>query len=132
MRQSNFERRYDPYMCKYVVEEIYNGTTYGEGMSDVLKSVGKRIFGRTGKKLAKKAASKAATATGEYAGRKGGEKIVELLSRNGTTVPPVIMEPTVPPVTVSASEPKKLTPDEINERVNMILSGGKLRRSKFI
>ena len=127
MRYSEFKQRYDPDLGKYVMKHIYDETIYGEGLSDFFKSVGKRIFQRTGKKLAKSAAKKAATATTEYANKKAGDKIVELLSNNRTTVPPVMIEPTV-----SALKPKKLTADEINDRVNMILSGGKLRRSKFI
>lgn len=129
MRHSEFKRWYDPDLDKYVMKNVYDKTIYGEGLSDVFKSVGKRIFGKTGKKLAKSAAKKAATTASEYAGRKGGEKIIELLGKNRTTVPPVIMEPTV---LASASEPKNLTPDEINDRVNQILSGGMLRRRKFI
>lgn len=138
MRQSEFKLRYDPNLDQYVMKHVHDETIYGGGLSDVVKSIGKRILGRTGKELIKSAAKKAATnaakATGEYAGKKAGDKIVELLSKNKITVtsvttssPSVLMEPTV-----SASEPKKLTPDEINERVNQILSGGTLRRRKFI
>lgn len=122
MRYSELKQRYDPHLGKYAMKHIYDETTYGEGLSDILKSFGKKIFERTGKKLTKKAAK----TTNEYVGKKAGDKIVELLSKNRTTVPPVMIEPTV-----SASEPKTLTTDEINDRVNMILSGGKLRRRKF-
>lgn len=123
MRYNELKQRYDPHLGKYAMKHIYDETTYGEGRSDILKSFGKKIFERTGKKLTKKAAK----ATNEYVEKKAGDKIVELLSKNRTTVPPVMIEPTV-----SASEPKKLTADEVNDRVNMMLSGGKLRRRKFI
>ena len=55
MRQCEFKKRCDPDMDMYVTKHIY-----GEGIGDMLKSVGRKIFGRTGKKLAKKAASSAA------------------------------------------------------------------------
>ena len=47
--------------------------------------MGRKIFGKTAKKVAESATKKAATATGEYAGKKAGDKIVELLSKNKTT-----------------------------------------------
>ena len=106
---------------------------YGEGISDVFKSIGRKIFGKTVNKVAKTAAKKAATATGEYAGNKAGDKIVELLSKNKTTTPSF-------PVESNMSTPKELIDQEVNEltdqevydRVNRILSGGKLRRRNFI
>ena len=122
MRQCEFKKRYDPNLDMYVTKHIY-----GEGISDVLKAVGRKIFGRTAKKVAESATKKAATATGEYAGKKAGDKIVELLRKNKTTNSSVLMEPNT-----SLSEPKELTAQEVNERVNQILSGGKLRRRNFI
>ena len=126
MRQCEFKKCYDSDIDMYVTKHIY-----GEGISDVFKAVGRKIFGRTAKKLAKSAAKKAATTTGEYAGKKAGDKIVELLSKKNTKTPSVQMEPntSIPP---SLSKPKELTPQEVNDRVNQILSGGKLRRRNFI
>ena len=115
MRQCEFKKCYDPNLDMYVTKHIY-----GEGISDVVKAVGSKIFRRTAKKVAESATKKAATATGEYAGKKGGDKIVELLRKNKTTNSSVLMEP------------KELTAQEVNERVNQILSGGKLRRRNFI
>ena len=112
MRQSEFKRRYDPDLGRYVKKHIYTGEIYGEGMSDIFKSVGSKIL----RKVTKSATKKAATRTGDYAGKKGGDRIVKLL-----------MKPDISP-----SEPKELTTDEINQRVNQILSGGKLRRRKII
>ena len=130
MRQCEFKKRYDPDLDMYVTKHID-----GEGISDVLKAVGSKIFGKTAKSIAKtaakSAATKAATATGEYAGKKAGDKIVELLSKKKTTTPSVQIEPniSIPP---SLSQPKELTTEEVNERVNQILLGGKLRRRNFI
>ena len=124
MRQCELKKRYDPDLDAYVTKHIY-----GEGISDVLESIGRKIFGKTVNKVAKTAAKKAATTTGEYAGNKAGDKIVELLSKNKTTTPSFPMEPNISP---SPSESNVLTDQEINDRVNRILSGGKLRRRNFI
>ena len=104
---------------------------YGEGISDVLKAVGSKIFGRTVKKAAESAAKKTAIETSEYAGKKAGDKIVELLSNNKTTTPSVLIEPSLSEQ-LSLSEPKVLTAQEVNDRVDRLLSGGKLRRRNFI
>ena len=70
----------DPELGRYTRQHIY-----GEGMMDVFKSVGKKIFGKTMKKAAKKSAQKvvtaAATKTGEHVGKKAGDKIVQMLSK---------------------------------------------------
>ena len=113
-------------MGKYVKKRVY-----GEGISDIFKSVGSKIFGETAKKAAESAAKKAAIETSEYAGKKAGDKIVELLSNNKTTTPSVLIEPSLSEQ-LSLSEPKELTAQEVNERVNRLLSGGKLRRRNFI
>lgn len=117
---------YDPNLDAYVTKHIY-----GEGISDIFKSIGRKIFGKTTKKVVKSAAKKAATATSEYAGKKANDKIVELLNKNKTTTPSVLMEPSLLEQP-SLSEPKELTDQEVYERVNRILSGGKLRRRNFI
>ena len=85
-------------------------------MTDVFKVVGNKLL----RKIAKSTAKKGATTTGNYAGNKGGYKIFELLNNKKTKTP---SEP-------SLSQPKELTTEEINDRVNQILSGGKLRRRK--
>ena len=130
MRHCEFKKRYDPKLGKYVKKRIY-----GEGISDIFKAVGSKIFGRTAKKAAesaaKSAAKKAATTTSEYVSKKAGDKIVELLSNNKTTTPSVLMEPSLSQE-LSLSEPKVLTAQEVNDRVNQLLSGGKLRRRNFI
>ena len=81
MRQSEFKKRYDVKTGRYVKKHIY-----GEGVvTDVFKTIGRKLFGKTMKEAAKtatkKAVQKAATKTGEYAGEKAGDKIIQLLSK---------------------------------------------------
>ena len=121
MRQSEFKRRYDVKTGRYVKKHIY-----GEGVTDVFKTIGRKLFGKTMKEAAKtatkKAVQKAATKTGEYAGEKAGDKIIQLLSKkNKNTKTPVATSPIENPQ-------KDLTDYEINERVNQLLSGGRMRR----
>ena len=117
MRQSEFKRRYDVKTGRYVKKHIY-----GEGVTDVFKTIGRKLFGKTMKEAvktaARKAVQKAATKTGEYAGEKAGDKIIQLLSKKNKT--PVVASPIENPQ-------KELTDYEINERVNQLLSGGRMR-----
>ena len=66
-------------------KNVHTGEIHGEGLTDILKSVGSKLFGQTSKEIAKKAAvtaaTKAATKTGEHLGNKAGDKIVQLLSK---------------------------------------------------
>ena len=52
MRQSEFQKKYDPELGRYTRQHIY-----GEGVMDVFKSFGSKIFGKTMKKAAKTAAT---------------------------------------------------------------------------
>ena len=125
MKQSEFKRRYDVKMGRYVKKHIY-----GEGISDVFKIIGRKVFGKMAKEAAKTATKKAlktvATKTGEYAGERAGDKIVQLLSKKNknTITPSTASSPTENPQT------RELSDHEINERVNQLLSGGRMR--KFI
>ena len=114
----------DPELGRYTRQHIY-----GEGMMDVFKSFGSKLFGKTMKKAAKKGVEKAVTAaatkTGEHVGKKAGDKIVQMLSKGAS--------PKKPPAkkvnfnkNVEIFPSKKLTQQEINQRVNSILSGGKI------
>ena len=51
----------------------------------MLKSLGKKLFGKTTQEIAKKAVEKAttsaATKTGEHLGNRAGDKIVQMLSK---------------------------------------------------
>ena len=126
MRQCEFKKRYDPDMDLHVTKHIH-----GEGITDIFKAVGKKLFGKTvkeaAKTAAKSAATKAATTTGEYAGKKAGDKIVELLSKKKTKTPSIQIAPKR-----LKTIPEEMSSQEVNERVNQILSGGKLRRRIFI
>ena len=130
MRQSEFKKKFDPELGRFTIQHIYGeGGVEGGGIKDVFKSIGSKLFGQTVKSAVKKGAKKAVTAaatkTGEHAGKKAGDKIVQLLS--GGVAPPEtpllggLHPPRNPPA-------KKLTQKEINQRVNSILSGGKIRR----
>ena len=123
MRQSEFKKRFNPELGKYTRQHIY-----GEGITDVFISFGKAIFGKTMKKAAKKGVEKAVTAaatkTGEHAGKKAGDKIVQLLSKGSSQKPPTKKVTFNKNVEIFPS--KKLTQKEINQRVNAILSGGKI------
>ena len=49
MRQSEFKMKYDPELGRYSRQHIY-----GEGMMDIFKLFGNKIFGKTLKTAAKK------------------------------------------------------------------------------
>ena len=84
MKQSEFKKRYDPELGRFTRQHIY-----GEGVMDVFKNIGSKVFNQTLKKAAKTAATKAittaATKTGEHVGEKAGDKIIEFLSRKKKT-----------------------------------------------
>ena len=123
-RQSEFKKKLDPEMGRFTKQHIY-----GEGITDVFKSIGSKLFGKTVKSAAKKSVEKAlttaATKTGEHAGKKAGDKIVQMLNKE---VSP--KKPTVKKVNLNKNieiiPNKKNTKQEINARVNSILSGGKI------
>ena len=100
MRQSEFKKKLDPELGRYTRQHIY-----GEGISDMCKSFGKAIFGKTMKKAAKKGVEKAvttaATKTGEHVGKKAGDKIVQMLSKGGVPPPktPLLNKPPAKKVT---------------------------------
>ena len=134
MRQSEFKKKLDPELGRYTRQHIYE-----EGITDVLKSVGSKIFGKTMKKTVKSAAKKgvekaltsAATKTGEHVGKKAGDKIVQMLTKSNKT-PKVTFNKnveTIPHGWYPQNPPakkRKMTLQEINQRVNSILSGGKI------
>ena len=112
MKQSEFKRRCDVKMGRYVKKHIY-----GEGVvTDVFKTIGRKLLGKTMKEAAKtatqKALQKAATKTGEYAGEKAGDKIIQLLSKKNKKTP-VATSPMK-----KKQQSKELSDYEINERVN--------------
>ena len=132
MRQSEFKRRFDPELGRYVKKNIYDESIVG---GNIFTSIASKLFGKTTKELAKKgvktAAEKAVTKTGEHIGNKAGDKIVQLLSKKP---PPILPQPkvTLDPVGSSKPSAKPLSDMEIADRVNQIISGGKLRRRKIV
>ena len=129
VRHSELKIRYDPEIGRYVKKHVYTGEIHGKGLTDIFKSIGSKLFGKTVKEMTKKAATTvatkaattAATKTGEHLGNKAGEKIVQLLQRKQPkqqTVQPTISQPVDQP----------LTDFEIAQRVNQLISGGKIRK----
>ena len=122
MRQSEFKMKLDPELGRYTRQHIY-----GEGITDVFKSVGKKIFGKTMKKAAKRGAKKAMTAaatkTGEHVGKKAGDKIVQMLSKEKAA-------PSNKKVTFNKNV-ETMTQQEINQTLNNLLSGGSTRKRKL-
>ena len=118
--------RLDPELGRYTRQHIY-----GEGMMDVFKSVGRKIFGKTMKKAAKKSGEKvltmAATKTGEHVGKKAGDKIVQLLS-NGGVAPP--RNPPAKKVTFNKNV-ETIRQQEVDQMLNNLLSGGSTRKRKL-
>ena len=121
MNKNMIKRRYDPTIDRYVKKDIHTGEIHGEGLMDIFKSVGRKFFSRTSKDIAKKGAksatNKAVTKVGEHIGNRAGDKIVQLLSKKQTIKQP-------PKNTTN----KPLTDFEIAQRVNRLISGGKLMK----
>ena len=135
VHHSELKIRYDPEIGRYIKKHVYTGEIHGEGLTNIFKSIGSKLFGKTAKEMTKKAATTvatkaattAATKTGEHLGNKAGEKIVQLLSKkqpNQQTVQPTISQLVDKPVEMP------LTDYEIAERVNRIISGGKIKKKK--
>ena len=103
-------------MGRYTRQHIY-----GEGVMDVFKSFGSKIFGKTMKKAAKTVATKAittaATKTGDHVGKKAGDKIMEMLSKSNTPKKVTFNE-----ATITKNPIKKITREDINQRLNYILN----------
>ena len=120
MRQSEFKMKLDPQLGRYTRQHIY-----GEGMMDVFKSVGKKIFGKTVKSAVKKGAKKAVTATatktGEHVGKKAGDKIVQMLSKSNNK----------PKVTFNKNVETIPSEKELNQSLINLLSGGSTRKGKL-
>ena len=124
MRKSEFKMRFDPELGRYTRQHIY-----GEGITDVFKSVGSKLFGKTMKKAAKKGVEKAVTAaatkTSEHVGKKAGDKIVQMLTKGSSSKKTPSKKVTFNK-NIKIIPNKKMTQQEINQRVNSILRGGKI------
>ena len=135
MRQSDFKKRYDPELGRFTRQNIY-----GEGVMDIFKNIGSKVIGQTLKKAAKTAATKAvttaATKTGEHVGEKAGDKIIKFLSKKkiNNTPTKVTFDETVKPgeeivkilsknsTPILTQQPKRMTQQDMNQRLNRILS----------
>ena len=124
MRKSEFKKKLDPELGRYARQHIY-----GEGMMDVFKSVGSKLFGKTMKKAAKKGVEKAltsaATKTGEHVGKKAGDKIVQMLSKGTPS-----RKPPAKKVNFNKNV-ETLSQQEIDQMLNNLLSGGSTRKRKL-
>ena len=125
MRKSEFKMRFDPELGRYTRQHIY-----GEGMMDVFKSFGSKLFGKTMKKAAKKGVEKAltsaATKTGEHVGKKAGDKIVQMLSKGTPS-----RKPPAKKVNFNKNV-ETISQQEIDQMLNNLLSGGSTRKRKII
>ena len=129
MRKSEFKMKLDPELGSFTRQHIY-----GEGMMDVFKSFGKKIFGKTIKKAAKKGVEKAvttaATKTGEHVGKKAGDKIVQMLSKGEAPKTPLLKNPPTKKVTFNKNV-GVVSQQEIDQMLNNLLSGGSTRKRKL-
>ena len=130
MRQSEYKKRFDPELGSFTKQHIY-----GEGITDVFKSFGSKLFGKTIKKAAKKGVEKAVTAaatkTGEHVGKKAGDKIVQMLSKGEAPKTPLLNPPAGGIASPQNPPAKKISQQEIDQMLNNLLSGGSTRKRKF-
>ena len=128
MRQSEYKKRFDPELCSFTKQHIY-----GEGITDVFKSFGSKLFGKTIKKAAKKGVEKAVTAaatkTGEHVGKKAGDKIVQMLGGVPPPKTPLLKNPPAKKVTFNKNV-GVVSQKEIDQMLNNLLSGGSTRKIK--
>ena len=133
MRQSDFKKKYDPELGRFTRQHIY-----GEGVMDVFKNIGSKIFGQTMKKAAKTAATKAITTaaskTGEHVGKKAGGKIIQMMTKKpgdekgGEIIEQMLKKRNIPgkvrfdEITLKTNPTKRMTQQDINQRLNFILS----------
>lgn len=130
MRRCEYKKRYNPSSGKHEYHHIYGG-----GILDPARWFAAKVAAlataKATKKAATKAAEKAATAaltkTGEYAGNRAGDKIIQMLQRGKKTPTQSVG---VSPTHDQSGSPT-LSQDEINQRVQRILNGGKIRKIKF-
>ena len=118
MNQSEFKKRYDPELGRFTRQHIY-----GEGVMDVFKNIGAKVFGQTLKKAAKTAATK----TGEHVGEKAGDKIIKFLSTKKRAHPPkqvTFDEPIIQAKvdTIAKTITKPMTQQDRYQRLGLILS----------
>ena len=124
MNGFEYKKRFDPELGRYVKKHVHSGEIQAGGaLTDIFKSVFGKTIKKAAKTTAKKALQTAATKTGEHVGKKAGDKITQLLRKKNEASQP--FQPSQPSPQIPMSQ------DEINERVNRIISGGKLRKMKM-
>ena len=111
-----YKKRYEPELGRYVKKNIYSDEIQeGAGLKDFLKS--------SFKKAVKKGFQKVARKTGEKVSKKAGDKITQLLK--GSELPSQDFQE------ITQQSPQTpMSHEEINERINRLMSGGKLRKIK--
>lgn len=132
MRRCEYKKRYNPSTGKHEYHHIYGG-----GILDPARRIVAKVFSKSAKKIASDTAKKAATVasnkTGAYVGNKAGDKIIKLLQQGKT--PPNTSKQTegLELHHTPATQPHSstLSQDEINQRVQRILNGGKIRKINF-
>ena len=114
MNGFEYKKRYDPELGRYVKKNIYSGEIQtGGGLTDFFKSTIKKAVKRGFQKVARK--------TGEKVSKKAGDKITQLL-KSKKELPSQDFQERSPQTPMSH--------EEINERINRLMSGGKLRKIK--
>ena len=125
MNVYEYKKRYDPELGRYVKKNIYSGeigeNQIGGGITDFFKSKIKKAVKRGLQKVGRKTGEK----VGKKISKKAGDKITQLLeSESGPSQEFQEFQ--------EFQEPQaSMSDQEIAERVNRILSGGKLRKIKY-
>ena len=129
-----YKKRYNPELGRYVKKNIYSGNVIegqiGEGISDYLKkgvNWGFKKLGRMAGKKAGKEVEKKVEKKVEKVRKNAGDKINQLLSNKQV---PSFQPSQVPSFQPSQERQTPMSDEEINERINRLMSGGKLRRIK--
>ena len=122
MNVFEYKKRYDPELGRYVKKNIYSGEIQtGGGLTDFFKSTIKKAVKRGFQKVARK--------TGEKVSKKAGDKITQLLKSNQKRNE--ASQPFHPSQDFQERSPQTpMSQEEINERINRLMSGGKLRKIK--
>ena len=131
MNVFEYKKRYDPELGRYVKKNIYSGEMIqeGAGLTDFLKKGVKKAANWGLKKVGVIAGEKAGKEVGKVS-KKAGNKITQLLKGNeGNEGYELSDFQQQSPQQQSPQTP--MTPDEINERINRLMSGGKLRRKRY-
>ena len=124
MRRSEFKKRYDPELGRFTRQHIY-----GEGVMDVLKNIGSKVFGQTLKKAADKAITTADSKTGEHLGKKAGDEIIKMLSKRKKPKKVTFVEPIKQGkkagdeiIKMLSNTPKPITKQDRYQQLGQILS----------